>query len=255
LLEVSWKQFSDFLGDEGPAPEWNVRQIRTETGDKFFVESMTMNDPFRETVSISLQNKDLKLSLTDLTDDEIKTICYKRAALKKAGKNIEECPLEKPHLGGLAYNLLLMRDVKFGEHLENTYKLLKLTGKTQKRFDIYLFGHTHMADDGFNPLKSNWNPRVMNSGAWQRVALSAQLDEIRKNNSELRDSEILENMKLEDLPPCYSVIMIEPYGGKDEPEAVLRYWRRDDMGGWNISRWCEWKPTKISKQKNGAVQQ
>ena len=138
------------------------------------------------------------------------------------------------------------RNAVYGEHLKNTYKLLKQTGKTQRHFNYFIYGHTHRRDPGFHPLENgNWDPVVMNSGAWQRVVESEQLEQIIKAEG-LRSDEVLTKLELEKLPPCYTVIKIEPY--KEKPDPLLLYWREDKQGEWGFSERCDWQP-KINLQQ------
>lgn len=144
-------------------------------------------------------------------------------------------------LGAATENLLRSRNEIFGRHLENTYQLLAFSGKTQRRFDIFLYGHTHRAESGFYPLKGNWNPLVMNMGAWQRVVIPEQLKEIKKAEG-LNADEILPNFEPEKLPACYSFIIMEPY--TKEPKPLLKCWCEDKDGAWGLSDWCDWTPQK-----------
>jgi len=239
LFDVSWEQIKDFLGEKGEAPQWDVKRIREEIGDLFLVESLPKDDPFREAALIALKKNKLKLNLSDLSDDEIVTLCDKRAALKKMGKDIEECPRKDGKLGATVENLLRSRNVVFGEHLENTYKLLNLSKKAKTRFDVFIYGHTHRADPGFRPLKGAWNPIVVNAGAWQRVVGPEQLELIR-NKEGLSKQDVLLKLKLEQLPPCYTLVMIEPY--QKEPAPKLWYWRQDKNGRWILSEYYSWSP-------------
>jgi len=255
LFQVSWDQFYASLGDKGEPAQWDVKLIREQEGDHFIIESLSKGDPFRVAAEKALKEGQLTLSIKDLTDDEIVMLCDKRAALKKMENThkktdendeniITECPRIGSSLGAAAQNVLRSRNAVYGEHLRNTYELLKLKGKVQRHFDIFIYGHTHRRDTGFYPLKGNWNPRVINSGAWQRVVESEQLNQIVKSGN-LSSDEVLSKLELEKLPPCYTVVMIKPY--QNEPDPRLSYWRKDKQGGWGFSDSCDWQPKVSSK--------
>jgi hypothetical protein len=241
LFKVSWDQFAQVLGEEGEPPGWDVKTIREHEGDRFLIESLPKGDPFRTAAMEALKENKLQLSLKDLSDDEIIELCDKRAALLKMGEDITECPRERGTLGAVAETLLRSRNEIYADHLENTYKLLALLGKTRRRFEVFLYGHTHRADSGFYPLKGNWNPLVMNMGAWQRVVTPEQLKEITKAEG-LSPNEILPTLEPEKLPACYSMIMIEPYTQQQGPKPHLLYWRENKEGVWGFSDWCDWSP-------------
>ena len=247
LLQVSWEQMYQSLKEKkGEPAQWDVTKIREKEGNRFFIESFSQDDPFRAATEEALNKGNLKLSLDDLKEDEIIALCDKRAALKEMKKSITECPLKDGKLGAAAQNVFRSRNAVYGEHLKNTYKLLKQTGKTQRHFNYFIYGHTHRRDPGFHPLENgNWDPVVMNSGAWQRVVESEQLEQIIKAEG-LSSDEVLTKLELEKLPPCYTVIKIEPY--KEKPDPLLLYWREDKQGEWGFSERCDWQP-KINLQQ------
>jgi UDP-2,3-diacylglucosamine pyrophosphatase LpxH len=243
LFQESWDQFAGWLGEEGELPVWDIKRIRDEQRDRFLVESLPAGDPFRAVAVEALKENKLPLSLNDLSDEEIVEICDKRAA-QKAKMDITECPRIDGSLGS-GQDLVRSKRTIFGQHLENTYKLLALSGKTQWGFDVFLFGHTHR-EEGFYPLKGNWNPLVKNMVAWQRVATPEQLEEIRKAEK-LSVDKLLETLEPEQLPPCYTAIMIEPYTKEEGPNPLLKFWR-EKGGEWGFSDKCDWKPKVRSAQ-------
>jgi hypothetical protein len=67
---------------------------------------------------------------------------------------------------------------------------------------------------------------------------NSELDCLIKD-SKLKKSEVLTGIMLEDLPPCYSFIMIKPYTRDPIPE--LKYWSCDANGAWKITDGCDGK--------------
>lgn len=239
LLKVSWEQFAQFLGEEGEPPTWDVGEIRKKQGDRFLVESLPADSPLREAAFAALSDNTLSLRLADFSDDEIVAMCDRRAMQNRMQDNIAECPRQEGKLGAAVENLMRSRNSIFADHLRNTYRLLSVAKGVHRHFDIFVFGHTHGADPGFTPLKENWNPTVVNSGAWQRVVSPNQLKEIVKAK-QLTDEDVLTKLLPEDLPACYSLVMIKGPSGR--PIARLRYWRKDNDQRWGIWRTCSSPP-------------
>src|SRR5206468_10474143 len=105
-------------------------------------------------------------------------------------------------------------------------------------FELFVFSHTHVADAGFRPLQKSpgrWNPLVVNTGAWQRTANSAQFEKLLKSTG-LDPKAALAKLKPEDLPACYPVILVPPY--KAKPISALRYWVENKMR-WSLKTSCE----------------
>jgi len=252
LFQESWAQFDQILGPQpegslpacegGKPPCWNYQKIRKEQGDRFLVESLPQGDPYRAVADEALQEGNLGLSLRDLSNEEIKVLCDKRALLKKAGQTITECPIEGT-LGALKENLLREQNAVYKEHLEKTDRALQQTGKPEHSFDVFVYSHTHRARPAFYPMEDGWKPRMINTGAWQRVVDPSQLQAIKAARG-ITDDKVLLALKPEDLPPCYSVIMIMPYKKRSELNAQLLFWHQNAKGKWEFAPSCNWKPGK-----------
>src|SRR5262249_20848681 len=72
LLDVSWRQFAQALGDEHARkePVWDEVAIRRQ-GSQFLVESFPLGDPMRALVSAAADRKKLPLSVSDLSPAQI----------------------------------------------------------------------------------------------------------------------------------------------------------------------------------------
>ena len=117
------------------------------------------------------------------------------------------------------------RDRLFGQYLEQR-------STPDLPVAVFVHGHTHLPDyrqgnftrveagrayvvDGFSPVRNAVAPVVINGGAWQRTVTPVQLDRFVRERGQL-DEETLGSLSLEQLPPCYSFVQIDPY--VDEPE-------------------------------------
>lgn len=234
LLDVSWRQFIRSLGAPG---EWDVAALRA-SGDSFLLESFATDDPVRTGVEKALKDKNLALTIDSLADDEIRQICDQRAALRTYQEQhllpltISRCTSK---LGALGQRVAGTEAKHFREHVVATANALQQSGKSRRPFDVFVYSHTHLADAGFFPLNGNWKPVALNTGAWQRVISREQLeDEMRKRQLTPRD--VLTTLTLDDLPPCYSVVLVDPYS--DAPNPLLHWWKVDASRRGSLVRTC-----------------
>jgi len=240
LFKVSGNQFSKALGDKGAPPEWDVKQI-FEQGEEFLVESLPTDHPFFNEAKDALAKGQLAKSFKQLSEKDIVAICDERATLVKLQSRtstkltIAECPRKKATLGAAVEYLLRSRDAILTEHLEKT--CLLLSGCREPRFKVFVYSHTHLAVSGFSPRKGDWQPIVLNTGAWQRVITPEQLTaKIKK--LDLNEKEVLLTLMPEDLPPCYSVILVKAYTRDEGPAPLLQYWTKINGAGWSLADQC-----------------
>jgi UDP-2,3-diacylglucosamine pyrophosphatase LpxH len=242
LFQVSWDQFRGFLGETGEPPKWDIENIRYDEGVRFLVESIPANDPMRTLSEKAFRAGSLKIAPVNLTDAELETLCDQRAAfaeqLNRPGESplITECPRADGTLGAISDYLLRTPDTILKDYLKQTYAALQHTRPNITPFDVFVYGHTHKANRGFQPVKESWNPTVVNTGAFQRVVTPDQLKAIQEKKA-LKDKEALLVLTPEDLPACYSYIRINPH--KDRPRPLLRYWVQDESGKWTEKERCD----------------
>jgi hypothetical protein len=236
LLGVSWRQFGQSLRDEGKPPEWDVAKIQKEGGTQFIIDSFPTGDPLRRELERRAATKGLPLSAAVLSPQEIRAICDQRAAMIAQAKDspprgVKRCSQTDESLGAAYERLTQSRNEIFSQHLKQTRTAL---GQTTQRFLLVVYSHTHQVDTGFNPLQAEnlgWDPRVVNTGAWQRVVSPATLRSWNLSPAEaLRKS-------VESLPPCYSVVWVAPY--KASPAADVRSWRQQPDGSWDFGTVCD----------------
>jgi hypothetical protein len=238
LLDQSWAQFVSLLGDQRE-PVWDVEGIKKYSGDRFVIDSIPAGE-MRVNAERALADGELGLSVSQLSDDEIKDICNRRAALYTAQTEshlpptVSMCP--RGHLGAIGERFLVSRDKVLADHLLSTGEKLVRAGRLTpgKPFQVFIYSHTHHAEGGFHPLGGPWQPTVANTGAWQRLLDRATLEKI-KTQKGWSDREVLSKLKLENLPPCYSFVLVKPY--QDSPAPLLRYWALAD-GSWTVRTEC-----------------
>ena len=119
------------------------------------------------------------------------------------------------------------RDARFVDRLEQVRGSLRGGGQASP-IKVFVYGHQHLADNGFVPVRGAESPIVINSGAWQRTVTPFQLDELIKTRG-LPEAEVLRQLQPEDLPACYGVVWIDPY--VDRPNPRFRFWRGDGRWG------------------------
>lgn len=242
LLDVSWRQLSDVLGEEGEPTEWDTESILSQGGHAFILESLPEGDPLRAEVERAARERLLGLSVAMLSEREIRAICDLRAIAAERVQadpeanlwsKVERCPVKNEGLGAIGQSFVRSRDDIFGAHLKHTAH--RLGQAANRRFGIFVYSHTHRVARGFNPLRAEglgWDPYVVNSGAWQRVVSAQTLRRMNPN-----PAEALRGARLEQLPGCYTVVWIAPYA--EIPAVEIRSWRENVDGSWEFGPMCD----------------
>jgi UDP-2,3-diacylglucosamine pyrophosphatase LpxH len=242
LAGSSWAQFAASLGGPGsPPPEWDIDRIRAE-GDVFFHQSLPTEDPMYDVAESAYEEGTLGITLGDLSDDEIRSICESRLALYRtqtaAGEppSITPCASKQPLGAAVQAVFGPARDKLVRARGRELLTRLRGDNTITTPFGLYVYGHTHSAY-GPRPIKvdDTWTFTSANTGAWQRIATPAQFKAIecgRAAGDVLRTS-------LTRLPACYSLIRVKPYAAM--PVAELLYWRQN-AGTWSLATSCGWTP-------------
>jgi hypothetical protein len=238
LAQSSWTQIGQSLGGRDGV-RWDTATIR-KRGNHFFAESIPNDDPLRPLVVKSIATRTFGIKLSDLKEEELQGICDVRAAIVAEDTRnhkplrVTLCP--KANLGAAVGNLITSRDSIFQQYLSDTLTRLRTRGNARP-FSLFVFAHTHLPEASYSPFErssSNWRPIVINSGAWQRTLSEQQLESYRSSRR-LRARDVL-RLQPEDLPPCYAVVTIPPYG--TSPRSLLRYWKK--VGNdWLFANTCD----------------
>jgi hypothetical protein len=236
VTKMSSAQFSQLLGDEGKPPEWDVAAERAR-GAQFFLDSLPPDDPSRPEVEAQIRAGTVQIS--DLSDDDIREICDARAALgaplapgeKRLFTPPPQCA--KKTLGAIGQGLLgpTLRK-RIAEYVRTVSDQSAVAGGAAPPFALFVYGHTHSADSGFDVGRDDgleWRMRVVNTGAWQRVISPKDLEQFRCSRPE---SEII-RLEPDALPAWYTAVVVRPYAAK--PEAKLKYWVRRSDGTWDFA--------------------
>jgi hypothetical protein len=220
-------------------PKWDTGKIKDQ-GDAFLLESIAFDDPVRSTMEKALRTGQIDFAQLNFSNDQLIAICDKRAAMRAAQleqglkPTVGRCPESNDTLGALKQYLFRSRDSVYGEHLKMIDDTLTKSKLTDRPFKVFVYSHTHRADPGFRPLSNTeWNPIVVNTGAWQRVITTEQLERYIEQHK-LGAVEVLPKISPEKLPECYSAIIVKPYS--DTPEPILQYWTKDK--DWELSSKC-----------------
>jgi len=248
LVQLSWKQFVGGLGKEdGLPPKWNTDKILVTNSPEFLIDAMgSSNDPIQEVVKQALKQGKFKLRPSEFTKDELVQLCDYKLLLQKNGDDkVQICDRVDDTKTGALIDKIANRDVENrNAYLLTVYESLITEKVTAKPFSVYLYGHTHNAlvsDVTIVAKGESWDLKVLNTGAFQRVATRAQIEEIKerrkKQNISLTDRDILTTLQPEDLPACYRYVRIDPY--KDVPKPTLLYWVKN-KDGWVQSPTCSW---------------
>lgn len=228
LFETSLAQKETALGasevDPNDPNRWDPKRAREQIGYKLFLESLAKDDPLRaEIKGPDATSQALRAELdalahdnTRLTDAEVRALCD-RLEVRKAP---QKCAVATA--GAFIESKLVPRRHVVGAHVEDH---LRADG----RLRIFVYGHTHDFEKGW-PLKIAGGVQVTvhNTGAFQRtVDEAAFLTRIAQKN--LAASDALRKIKLEDLPPCYSAVIVT-YSPSGVPASKTWRWHQEEDG-------------------------
>jgi hypothetical protein len=260
LFRMSWQQFRmDLDRGDVEAPVWDLAAVRAQ-GPGFLVGTLPDDDRFKRLATRALDEGRLDELFDTLTAGELRALCDRRAAVRRARRRFEriltqldptgppvaECPRTPETTGSKFEYFWQSRDRLSQRHLDR----VRNGGSP---IAVFVHGHTHLADyrqgnftrveagrsyvvDGFSPVRNAMTPVVINAGAWQRTATPVMLDRVRESRG-VSDAELLATVQPEQLPPCYPFVQIEPYLDHPGPPS-LRYWRQDEAGAWAMAGGC-----------------
>ena len=229
LLETSAKQKTDSLGAGGKAKDgaWDIRFAREELGIDLFIAALDDKDPLRKEIegtdaeSGALRDE-LAAIVVDpkrLSDDDVRALCDERAARKA------ERQCEAASAGALLEGTFVPRQHVLRSHIAQHQD-------KDDRVDIFVYGHTHGMEVGW-PLvmKPGRTITVHNTGAFQRTIDEAGFKR-RVAQRNLSDKEALRAIKLEELPACYSAVIVKYEAGV--PNSKTWRWHMEESGSGSL---------------------
>jgi UDP-2,3-diacylglucosamine pyrophosphatase LpxH len=228
LFETSLAQKGSSLGasetDPNDPNRWDLKRAREEISYRLFLEALAKDDPLRAEIegqdagseALRAELAALARDKTRLTDEEVRALCD-HLALRKAP---QKCAVATA--GALLESKLVPRRHVVGAHVESHLR-------ADKRLRIFIYGHTHDFEKGW-PLKvvGGTQVTVHNTGAFQRTVDEAGflMSVARKN---LAPIDALRKIKLEDLPPCYSAVLVT-YSSSGVPASKTWRWHQEEGG-------------------------
>jgi UDP-2,3-diacylglucosamine pyrophosphatase LpxH len=241
LTKLSLAQHVASLGKDS-ASGWDLGAVRKK-GPAFFVESLPSDDPLGQ--AIRSGRPGFEADLSDFSDEDLRVICDARAQIydfqlekKVVQPTITKCPVKDASLGAVGQAILKTpRSTIVSSYLAERFAELKASAGLSRPFQTFIYGHTHLPDGGFKPMADShpdWNPMVLNTGAWQRTITPEQLDKLKCRVP--AGGSIIE-LTPEDLPACYSAVFVAP-GAGSVPE--LRVWTTSDGKRWQFAATCQW---------------
>jgi UDP-2,3-diacylglucosamine pyrophosphatase LpxH len=243
LTNLSLAQHLAELGNERQ-PQWDIAAVRAR-GAAFLAESVPSDDPVGRGVR---RNANVEPNLDAFSDDDLRGVCDARALIRQsqlehgvAQPTITRCPSKEETLGAVGQALLRRsRSTIVSGYLSERFKEMKAASIVSQPFNAFIYGHAHLADAGFRPMaESNpdWNPIVLNTGAWQRTVTP---DQIKRLTCRVKANQSVIELPPEELPACYTAVFLPPGAGTPVPE--LRYWTTDDGKRWLFDKTCHWTP-------------
>jgi UDP-2,3-diacylglucosamine pyrophosphatase LpxH len=232
LFETSFAQKIEALGGDSNTAStdrerWNLEIAREDIGYKLFLEALGADDPLRseiagsDTSSQALRNElsALARDKTRLSDDDVRALCD-QLVLRDSSQKCSVGAAGAVREAKLVPRRHVIRDQVAG-HLQ-----------TDDRIRIFVYGHTHALEVGWPVMiEQGKEVTVHNTGAFQRT-----IDEdgliARVREKRLQASEALRAIKLEDLPPCYSAVLVTYRSGV--PESKTWRWHMRENGTGNL---------------------
>jgi UDP-2,3-diacylglucosamine pyrophosphatase LpxH len=233
LFETSFAQKMEALGGDSKAAntdreQWDIEIAREEIGYRLFLEALGSDDPLHaeiegdDTSSQALRSElsALARDKTKLSDDDVRALCDQLAMRESTLK----CSVGAA--GAVREAKLVPRRHVMRDHVSGHLH-------TDERIRIFVYGHTHALEVGW-PLIIEQGQEVMvhNTGAFQRT-----IDEdgflARVREKHLQASEALRAIRLEDLPPCYSAVLVTYRSGV--PESKTWRWHMPENGSGSLA--------------------
>lgn len=217
LLETSLKQKSVLLGKPPTGNvNWDIA-IGRRMGASLFLYALPASDPLRQELvkddadaaAVMAELAALAEDSVRLPDAEVHQLCDMIAA-----SDPDHVCWDK-QLGSLAQHFLQSKSKVMAKHLAARQA-------THKSMRVFVYGHTHQFEDPWSvDLDGLATISIANTGAFQRL-----LDEpgFLKRLDGRTPQEALRTMMLDELPACYSAVIVEAVPEGSVPVAKLTAW-------------------------------
>jgi UDP-2,3-diacylglucosamine pyrophosphatase LpxH len=242
LARPTWQQFRlELDGGDVQAPEWDLDSVR-RSGPMVLAESLLPDDRFRPVADRALGEGKLSFDTAALSDTQLVAMCDYRAALRRSRRRLErsmtqastigrapsECPRTQATRGSTFDYFWRSRDQLLARRFDQVRATLAADTLPAESIKVVALGHTHLAAVPAPLARGGVTPVVVNSGAWQRTVTPFQIEEVMQERN-WSASDVLRQLRPEDLPACYGVIWIEAYSS--DPKPRVRFWRSDGRWG------------------------
>jgi UDP-2,3-diacylglucosamine pyrophosphatase LpxH len=206
--------------------QWDMATARG-LGYKLFLHALPQGDPFRVSVSGSdAQALQLQQELDAMIKDpaqfsevELFALCNQVAIETELKFTCTPGQLSAA-LNGITAN---------ENKLLSVYLNQVLGQRPYGNAQVYIYGHTHKLKEEFNVTTNIRTMRVFNTGAFQRVVDDKGFL-ARATSANLSPQEALRKFKNEDLPPCYTAVVLAQ-GSSPIQANTLRWLMPEDGKG------------------------
>jgi UDP-2,3-diacylglucosamine pyrophosphatase LpxH len=235
FFQMTYDQTIGILGAQAENA-WDVKAVRAEKR-RFLIEALKA-DPDSAALYAVLQNDhEADAAAARLSDEQIVALCDQLKVLHRANAQIQLCPIRtvglgspategpdttNPHLGALVNQNRGAMAVLY-KYLSRRRDDLLAQDSTRKPFQLFVWAHTHKETPSQKIHIGPWELSHVNTGAWQRVASASYV--VEKAGGDRKAA--LAKVKIEELPPSYSYVMVKPYGSGEVPIAELLCWTTD----------------------------
>ncbi|MFT3924241.1 MAG: metallophosphoesterase [Myxococcales bacterium] len=196
FIDAAWPQTARWMSIAPGGPKWDLDETR-KGGDEL-LRNLIPGRPSPDLLEAS------GLTMAGLTAPELTNLCDRAEAYRAAvADSVAACV---PPMGQAL------------EKLKNKYavlvKHLQQRAQEYPGFMTFVYSHTHAAEAEFKPVDAEWNPSVINTGAFQRV-ISPEEIEARIKSGALKRADVI-TLKHDQLPRCYTFVEIA--STKDSPK-------------------------------------
>jgi len=217
LTETSLSQKAAFVGGETAVSNAPDEARGRALGHKLFAAALAPDDPFaRELLADTPESTALRTELDILTRDKTRLSSAEALLLCDQAAQRKKLLCVETTTGYMAQKLLVPRERVLRQHLAQRLE-------QYPRMRVFIYGHTHELEKRWSvKVNSLISVDVLNSGAFQRVVdENGYLERAHKKG--VTPAEGLSKLDLNDLPPCYSAVLMPETPDRTKPEIMRWY--------------------------------